>query len=46
MSVSIGEVIKYCRNRMGLTQKELATDQISVRYIGKIEKGTANITIE
>ena len=46
MSVSIGEVIKYCRNRMGLTQKELATDQISVRYIGKIENGTANITME
>ena len=46
MGVSIGEVIKYCRSEMGLTQKELATDQISVRYIGKIEKGTANITIE
>ena len=31
---------------MGLTQKELATNQISVRYIGKIENGTANITVD
>lgn len=46
MGISIGKVIKYCRNSMGLTQKELATNQISVRYIGKIENGTANITVD
>ena len=46
MGISIGKVIQYCRNSKNMTQKELAADQLSVRYISKIEKGEANLTVD
>lgn len=43
---SVGKRVKYIRESKGLTQEELSNKGIDLRYLQRIEAGTANITLD